>query len=574
MKKGKYLLLCSAFALTLTSCTFLNFVSETPMESLTVDYYQLTEFDSSVIHAEDEYLKGSAKLKYIKEEQYLPYITIEEYMNLLPFRNDFTYEVTRSSRNIYVTVGTKDYENGAVGTAYCMVQIDTSFKEISVAGSATEALILPDDIPEGLLDGLNYNAVYKNNAKSYNTYSYKNYGIKTPYNSGNRYFPLAFVDTFMSGVFGIHFHYNLINLYSYVSETELASYQFNDNGANKTIFDKEKEIAQIKFGSIKPDYLIFQDREIFMFLMENYYGLKTTRGISSMKSYYQNQGWYDFLLNQNSNIRGKAYSNCLNLLNDDHTGVISNVAGSVWGEYADTTRGEKSISRSITTNNLRTSRQAKYTSLSQEYGSVLYSSDEKVAMILFDSFDMEDIAKVRTDFNLIKQKGTVKDVIIDISTNGGGYLFLLFKIQALISKDGQFIADLWDDNSGAIYEYYGEYDTNLDGDVDENDYYGDDFNFYLLCSDASFSCGNAFPCYAKIFNDATIIGEKSGGGECMVDSHILPNMFGIAHSGNLHIGRYDSDTRKFNGFEGGAKVDISVDYEHYFDLEYLENIIK
>ena len=94
-------------------------------------------------------------------------------------------------------------------------------------------------------------------------------------------------------------------------------------------------------------------------------------------------------------------------------------------------------------------------------------------------------------------------------------------------------------------------------------------------SDCSFSCGNAFPCLAQKLGYAKIIGEKSGGGECAVGIHYLPNGEYVYHSSNLHLGYYDEASNVFTGFEDGAKPDVSIgDYYSFFDVNVISNLIQ
>ena len=55
-----------------------------------------------------------------------------------------------------------------------------------------------------------------------------------------------------------------------------------------------------------------------------------------------------------------------------------------------------------------------------------------------------------------------------------------------------------------------------------------------------------------------IIGENSGGGECAVAIHYLPNSQYVYHSSNLHLGIFDQTKKEFHGFENGADPDIPL----------------
>ena len=91
-----------------------------------------------------------------------------------------------------------------------------------------------------------------------------------------------------------------------------------------------------------------------------------------------------------------------------------------------------------------------------------------------------------------------------------------------------------------------------------------------MTSDCSFSAANAFACFAKQQEICPIIGQKSGGGECAVAIHYLPNGEYLYHSSNLHIGYYDNYSDEFIGFEGGAKPHFIIENtDDMYDIEYL-----
>ena len=230
-----------------------------------------------------------------------------------------------------------------------------------------------------------------------------------------------------------------------------------------------------------------------------------------------------------------------------------------------------------------------------ENGDVIYSQDGKTAMFSFDSFVFgtteqvfnedesikQDARYYDTFINLIavlqsiKNKGGVENVILDISINGGGVIGVMMKLLALISKDNNGGISFYDDTTTQVGIYGAQIDINADEKYDQDDCFGNDFNFYILTSDCSFSCGNAFPCLAQINKTAKIIGQKSGGGECAVAIHYLPNSQYVYHSSNLHLGYFDEGTNTFTGFEKGATPDIEIQIGNsFYNIEYLNTAIK
>ena len=146
----------------------------------------------------------------------------------------------------------------------------------------------------------------------------------------------------------------------------------------------------------------------------------------------------------------------------------------------------------------------------------------------------------------------------------------MMKLLSLIASENLSCISYLEGTTKQAVEVYTKVDINDDGAYTNEDVFGDDFNFYILTSDCSFSCGNAFPCFAKTNHSAKIIGQKSGGGECAVAIHFLPNSQYVYHSSNLHLGYYNDENRTFTGFESGAEVDIEIEnLDEFYDIELL-----
>ena len=168
----------------------------------------------------------------------------------------------------------------------------------------------------------------------------------------------------------------------------------------------------------------------------------------------------------------------------------------------------------------------------------------------------------------------IKNIIIDISCNGGGDDVALFALEWLIY--GTAYIRYKNMFTNQINKQSAEVDINFDGLFDDEDVSPyTDYNYGILTSDFSFSCGNAFPAIAQKENSVKIIGQKSGGGECAVAIHYLPNSEYVYHSSNLHIGLFDEEKNTFTGFEGGATPDIEIsDISNFYSIEYLNNAIR
>ena len=330
--------------------------------------------------------------------------------------------------------------------------------------------------------------------------------------------------------------------------------------------------------------------------MDNFYGLKDNKGIKSMAQYYKGLGLYSNLFSSDRVERTWAFSDALSILDDNHTILVStNGAWDNAGYRASRRYGEGCFNRSELRKELVGYRNDAYLSNNATIErDIIYSADNKTALFSFDSFvfgssdqvfndggTIKDTAKTYdTFFKLIdviqrvKEHGNVENIIFDVSLNGGGTVGIMMKLLGLMSKDNSSYLAFYEDTTSILVTYDTKIDINNDGVYDTSDCFGDEFNFYILTSDYSFSCANAFPCIAQVKNYAKIIGQKSGGGECAVAIHYLPNSEYVYHSSNLHLGYFDEQQNVFKGFESGATPDISVPVgANFYSIEYLNGAI-
>lgn len=108
----------------------------------------------------------------------------------------------------------------------------------------------------------------------------------------------------------------------------------------------------------------------------------------------------------------------------------------------------------------------------------------------------------------------VKNLVIDLTLNGGGSLDVVVAMTSLIY--GESLCRCFNVLTGRQTTWYYDVDRNFDGKFDalDNDVHYN-LNFCILPSRISFSCGNLFP---SLCQDAGLLiaGEKSGGGSCAV----------------------------------------------------------
>ena len=181
----------------------------------------------------------------------------------------------------------------------------------------------------------------------------------------------------------------------------------------------------------------------------------------------------------------------------------------------------------------------------------------------------------------------VKNLIIDISANGGGSADIVMAMTSLIMDKNYISQDNALTGQRAIVEY--EVDRNFDGVFDEKDkdvHY--DLNFAVLTSGMSFSCGNLFPSILKD-NGIPVMGETSGGGACAIQAMCTADGF------CFQISSFRARLNTLAGenidegiipdlpiaTDGKTQVEVSEeeavparDYSKFFDVDYLTKLLS
>ena len=181
----------------------------------------------------------------------------------------------------------------------------------------------------------------------------------------------------------------------------------------------------------------------------------------------------------------------------------------------------------------------------------------------------------------------VKNLVIDITANGGGSADIVMAMTSLIMDKSYISQDNSLTGQRSLVEY--EVDRNFDGVFDEKDkdvHY--DLNFAVLTSDMSFSCGNLFPSMLKD-NGVPVIGETSGGGSCAIQAMCTADGFCF----QISSFRARLNTLGGENIDAGVKPDIPIavdgtfhinmseeigydlkDYGKYFDIDYLTSLLE
>ncbi len=173
------------------------------------------------------------------------------------------------------------------------------------------------------------------------------------------------------------------------------------------------------------------------------------------------------------------------------------------------------------------------------------------------------------------RKDGAKNVILDLTLNGGGSSDIAIGILSLIAKDEALRqkvtlkSDYVLSKQSATTRYI--VDRNFDGKFDAEDAKVDfsDLNFTVLTSNYSFSCANLMPSLMKD-SGFKVVGEQSGGGVCAIQMQFTPE--GIDYSISCH--RMRLMNVKGENIDKGIPVDIAVAADKLYDIDYLAQKVK
>ena len=421
-----------------------------------------------------------------------------------------------------------------------------------------------------------------------NEYVVSSYSFPVYASSEMAYFPLGILDAEFGVDLGISHIYDFEHLFQYEDPTQLTkSYRFGE----ETSFSPVKGISEFmesQPNKSMPQYLAELDRDVLYYVLDNHYGLKAQKGMATMKEVFDI--FEDKLTSEKTIRRTDGLFDVFAYLDDDHTGLRS--VSPWWGETSEQYhRGPTSNARTRVRKMLSSARSTHFTEEGIGINTIEYTSDKETALIRFDGFSYmanafdssgalrPDVWENDTFFYLahqlreVEKISSVKNVVIDLSLNGGGVVGIMMKVLALLSDDNSAKAYFYDSCKGSVEENSLQIDSNLDGIYDLQDCFGDQFKFYILSSSTTFSAANALAFYADKLGCATPIGRTSGGGECIVGSSMLPSGHSFAFSSPSHIGWYDRDNGSFTGDENGVEPTHYIEYPDFYNISAIADAL-
>ena len=226
------------------------------------------------------------------------------------------------------------------------------------------------------------------------------------------------------------------------------------------------------------------------------------------------------------------------------------------------------------------------------YGEDFYAEKGDTAIIYFDRFEVDSkawkdfyagkgdrplegdtVGTVLTGLERAAQNPEIKNIVIDISCNGGGYTEAMMSLEWLMTGTG-YIRDE-DQFSQQIKDQGAMFDMNFDGQFDERDvspFTG--YRYGVLTSHGSFSCGNAFPWFMHE-HGAMILGQQSGGGACAIRTGVVN---GLETRLSAATNRIINDQGGSVDFGCPVDVDLVTEdenpYVNFYDLSLLSELMN
>ena len=197
---------------------------------------------------------------------------------------------------------------------------------------------------------------------------------------------------------------------------------------------------------------------------------------------------------------------------------------------------------------------------------------EKMAVAAFDGFEelnpspaknWKDLADLNTyaffkaAFADIAKHTDVNKVVLDLSCNGGGSVKQCVIALSFLKDCAQLYLPIRNILDKSITKFYFDIRDENDNKLAKAGY-----DFYVLTSDFSFSCGNAFPAQCKYQGLAKVIGIQSGGGASVVKNTQSADGALFRTSSAMEMVAFDNGSPIC--VDAGVPVDLEIPREKFY----------
>ena len=591
MKRTTNLLVLAGLALSLLSCS-----SSKPKDSSSSNS-EAPSFSEKNVNVYWNSLNSNvtATLRFYDEAKQIPYIELGEAFRLRKalFDTGSTYE----------TPGKSTYKVTSEGSKYTVTVNDRSSATFDVEKQTFYIENL------GLLQAYSYNSTpydilpfdtsdtskikyvtHQTRGSEVKSSFYPGLSITIPLSDYNipiyeenskAYIPLDLFNNFFVSYTYNSLVYNTKNIYvfSQLSSTSPdAGYTarfYSENTSTRT-----KELAEFSYNSLRLN-------------LDYQYGLSAQHGVGDFKTEFKNFGIEEGLLSTDgTSFLYSLYDMIYGMFGDGHCSMGSRgsyISEAQESEVKSTFKNYNIGIREISENSQKATAARKSEFEKHPEYDKPYYADGDTAYVTFDSFttwrtipdyyanaptgsETDTFGVISYANKMIKSDSNIKNVVVDVSCNGGGEeIALVFALGWMLGDDAKISVQnpLTHCNSTTFYRA----DVNLDGKYDEKDDTLEGYNKFILTSKGSYSCANALPCLAQNSNKVKVIGQTSGGGTCQVFPLTTTDgtIFNISGGAVLCT----ETNSHYEDIDAGATPDYAIaDLSKIWDRSYTTKVVQ
>ena len=539
MKHNKYSLLILITPLLLVGCTTNEYKGE--METKIIPFNELSGgYDIDDTNIKTYFPNGSS----------IPYIDVSDTISSL----DGLFDSGSISVTLNTLVNTFTVTKYYQGYPYYKMYINY----------ANDTIKMNDfDMINSLLKSISttsYNSYltlkdYQFDETSGITFSLKDYGFDILYYQKKCLMPLFIFNTIFLSPNMYNLFYNGEEYYGYYGEISTSDeyyeliYKSNLNNMTQTV--EEREYA---YNSL-------------CFVFDYYYGLKEDKKITKTSDYISkdnqallkstnandnNIGLKQFILHDIDELHSRVDTLSMYSEYDNTFPYYLDECGDRWKSYY-SLRSTLQEYRGELSNDVRIKDDTAIITLNSfKTGSNKYLYDED-GNVLDTAYLYDSYFQMKHDLEIINNYKDVKNVIIDISLNGGGNIGAMIRVLGYLTNNNISLhyKDLINSQNQMI-----SYHVDISNSINTN------YKYYILTSGNSFSAANFFTSIAKDMGIATIVGQTTGGGMCSV----IPLVLGDGSA--ITISSYNTTrNNKYGSIEYGITPDIVIPYSDFYNKE-------
>lgn len=407
------------------------------------------------------------------------------------------------------------------------------------------------------------------------------------------YLPIEMASYLFLSTTSYQLTYNGTAFYAYPNSAYLYTLDESGESATLTPYGQDYYGGAFSTESKKSSEIARLEAKETLFYLDHFYGFRDTNVnvADGWKSYLSSSynDVYQNMFSTDADTNASALDSIMTtIIGDGHTGLPNyfGILGNYYNGGAHTKTAAESDRSKILHSNYATNLALRKEAFgSSSLGDRDVEISGNTGIIRFDSFMAGNVAagqstdaykqnKANDNYSLFVYafrtfaENDVKRVVIDLTCDGGGMAIACVQTLGFLMDTVKY--STYETLTGDLGKFSVNVDANADGIISGDESYADKFEFYVLTSNYSFSCGNWFPTVCKD-NGIKIIGEKSGGGACIVQNGVSPDGQPFQISGILRLS---------NGYNGGSadndagiEVDYEVSKDYWYDAAKLDSYL-